>query len=110
MPANVENSAVAIGLEKVSFHSNSEERQCRRMFMKVKLLSRVRLFETPWTVAHQGPPPVGFSRQQYWRGLPFPSPGDLPNLGIEPGSPALQAASLLTEPAGKPVKNGPEAI
>ena len=95
MPANVENSAVAIGLEKVSFHSNSEERQCRRMFMKVKLLSRVRLFETPWTVAHQGPPPVGFSRQQYWRGLPFPSPEDLYHPGIKARSPASQAVSYI---------------
>ena len=58
---------------------------------KVKLLSCVRLFASPWTVAHQAPPSIGFSRQEYWRGLPFPSPGDLPNPGIEPGSPALEA-------------------
>ena len=49
----------------------------------------------PWTVPHQSSLPMGFSRQQYWSGLPFPSPGDLPNLGIEPRSPALQADSLL---------------
>ena len=55
----------------------------------VKLLSRVRLFATPCTVANQAPPSMGFYRQVYWRGLPFPSPGDLPNPGIEPGSPAL---------------------
>ena len=61
MPANVENSAVATGLEKVGFHSNPKE------------------------------------RQEYWSGLPFPSPGDLPDPGIEPGSPALQADSLPTE-------------
>ena len=61
------------------------------MKVKVKLLSRVRLFATPWTVAYQAPPSMGFSRQEYWRGLPFPSPGDLPNPGIESGSPALQA-------------------
>ena len=54
---------------------------------EVKSLSRVRLFATPWTVAHQAPPSMGFSRQEYWGGLPFPSPGDLPNPGIEPGSP-----------------------
>ena len=57
----------------------------------MKLLSRVRLFATPWTVAYQVPPSMGFSRQEYWSGLPFPSPGDLPDLGSEPGSPALQA-------------------
>ena len=54
------------------------------MKVKVKSLSGVRLFVTPWTVAHQAPPSMGFSRQAYWSGLPFPSPGDLPNLGIEP--------------------------
>ena len=52
---------------------------------KVKLLSRIRLFVTPWTVAHQAPPCVEFSRQEYWVGLPFPSPGDLPDPGMEPG-------------------------
>ena len=49
----------------------------------------------PWTVAHQAPPSMGFSRQEYWSGLPFPSPGDLPDPGIEPGSPALQADATL---------------
>ena len=68
--------------------------------MKVKSLSRVRLFATPWTVAHQAPPPMGFSRQEYWSGLPFPSPGDLPNPGTEPRSPALQADALTSEPPG----------
>ena len=86
----------------------------------VKLLSRVRLFVTPWTVAYQLPPSLGFSRQEYWSGLPFPSPGDLPIPGIEPrllhcrqtlyplrhqGSPrppALQADALPSEPPGKP--------
>ena len=57
--------------------------------MKVKLLSRVRLFVTPWTVAYQASQSMGFSRQEYWNGLPFPSPEDLPNPVIEPGSPAL---------------------
>ena len=52
---------------------------------------------TPGTVACQAPPSMGFSRQEYWSGLPFPPPGDLPNPGIEPGSPALQADSLPTE-------------
>ena len=49
------------------------------------------LFVTPWTVAHHTPPSVGFSRQEYWNGLPFPPPGDLPNPGIKPVSPALGA-------------------
>ena len=51
-----------------------------------KSLSCVRLFATPWTVAYQAPPSMGLSRQEYWSGLPFPFPGDLPNPGIEPGS------------------------
>ena len=57
---------------------------------------------SPWAVACQGPPSMGFSRQEYWSGLPFPSPGDLPDPGIEPGSPVLQADFLLTELQGKP--------
>ena len=69
--------------------------------MKVKSLSRFRLFATPWTVAYQAPPSVGFSRQEYWNGLLFPSLGDIPNPGIEPGSPALQADALPSEPPGK---------
>ena len=60
----------------------------------VKSLSHVRLFVTPWTVAHQTPPSMEFSRQEYWSGLPFPSPGDLPEPGIEPRSPALQKQML----------------
>ena len=62
--------------------------------VKVKSLSCVQLFATPWTVAHQAPPSMGFSRQEYWSGLLFPSPGDLPDPGIETRSPALQADSL----------------
>ena len=67
--------------------------------------SRVQLCATLWTVAHQAPPSLGFSRQEHWSGLPFPSPGDLPGPGIEPRksyrcSPALKANSLLTEPPG----------
>ena len=68
----------------------------------VKLLSRVRLFATPQTVAFQIPPSMGFSRQEYWSGLPFSSPAYLPDSGIEPGSPALQADALTSEPPGKP--------
>ena len=64
---------------------------CNYIGAKVKLLSYVRLFATPQTVTYQAPPSMGFSRQEYWSGLPFSSPGDLPNPGIEPGSPALWA-------------------
>ena len=70
--------------------------------VKVKSLSHVRLFATPWTVAYQAPSSMGFSRQEYWSGLPFPSPENLPNPGIEPESPALQADTLTSEPPGKP--------
>ena len=73
--------------------------------VKVKLLSRVRLFETLWTVAYQASLSMGFSRQEYWSGLPFPSPGDLPNPGIEPRSPALEADALTSEPP-KLTQNG----
>ena len=72
------------------------------MKVKVKLLSHVQLFATPWTVALQAPPSMGFSRKEYWSGLPFPSPGDLPDPGIEPRSPTLQADALTSEPPGKP--------
>ena len=65
-------------------------------------VSCVRLFVTPWTVAGQAPLSMGFSRQEYWSGLPFTSPGDLPDLGTEPRSPALQADSLPSELPGKP--------
>ena len=74
--------------------------------VKVKSLSRVRLFVTPWTVAYQASPSMGFSKQEYWSGLPFSSPGDLPNPGIEPVSPALEADALTSEPPGKPKNTG----
>ena len=70
------------------------------MEVKVKSLNCVRLFATPWTVAYQAPPSMGFSRQEYWSGLPFPSPGDLPDPGTEPWSPALRADTLTSEPQG----------
>ena len=56
---------------------------------EVNSLSHVRLFATPWPISHEAPPSMGFSRQAYWSGLPFPSPEDLPNPGIEPRFPAL---------------------
>ena len=68
----------------------------------VSSLSCVQLFVTPWTVAYQAPPSMEFSRQEYWSGVPFPSPGDLPDPGIEPGSPALQADALPSKPPGTP--------
>ena len=67
--------------------------------VKVKSLSCGQIFATPWTVAYEAPPSMGFSRQECWSGLSFPSPGDFPDPGIEPGSPALQADALPSEPS-----------
>ena len=64
------------------------------------------IFATPWTIAHWAFLFMGFSGREYWSGLPFSSPGDLPHLGIEPRSPALQADSLLSESPGKPQISG----
>ena len=64
----------------------------------MKSLNRVWLFATPRTVTHQAPPSMEFFRQDYWSGLLFPSPGDLPDPGIQPGSPTLQSAALPSEP------------
>ena len=77
---------------------------CKAIMKKVKVqsLTHIGPFATPWTVAHQAPLSMGFSRQEYWSGLPLPSPGCLPDPGIESGSPALQADSLLSEPPRKP--------
>ena len=63
------------------------------------------LYATPWTVAHQAPLSMGFPRKEYWSGLRFPTPGDLPNLGIEPVSPALQADSLPLSHQGSPAQD-----
>ena len=62
---------------------------------------------TPWTVAYQAPPSMGFYRREYWSGLPLPSPGDFPDPGIEPRSPAFQADTLTSAPPGKPEVLGP---
>ena len=64
------------------------------------MLNCARLFAISWTVACRAPLSMELSRQEYWSGLPFSSPGDLPNPGIEPGSPAFQAFSLPAEPPG----------
>ena len=66
--------------------------------MSACVLGHIQLFATLWAVAHQVPLSVGFSRKEYWSRLPFPSPGDLPDPGIEPGAPVLQANSLPSEP------------
>ena len=76
---------------------------CLYVVKEVKSLSSFRPFVTPWTVACQPPLSMGFCRQENWSGLPFPSPGDLPDPGIEAGPPALQAASLPSELTGKPI-------
>ena len=68
--------------------------------VKVKSLSPIQLFATPWTVAYQAPPSMGFSRQESWSGLSFPSPEDLPDPGIKPRYPTLQADALPFEPPG----------
>ena len=75
------------------------------MKVKVNLLSRVQLFATPWTVAYQAPLSMGFSRQEYWSGLPFPSPGDLSDPGTEPRSSTLQADALPSEPPEYTMRN-----
>ena len=69
---------------------------CTCVSHSVQSLSHVQLFATPWTIAHQAPPSIGFSRQEYSSGLPFPSPGDLPNPRIELRSPALQVDALTS--------------
>ena len=109
MLADLENSVVVIGLEKVSFYFSPKERQCQRMFNGVyaRLFSHVWIFVTPWTVASQAPLSVGFSRQEYWTGLPFSTPGDLPDSGIKPtslASPAWQADALQLAQTRKPEK------
>ena len=75
------------------------------IYSEVKSLSRVLLFATPWTVAYYTPLSMRFSRQEYWSGLPFPSPEDLPDSGIEPRSPALQVDALTSEPPGLVASN-----
>ena len=110
MPQSLENTAVATGLKKVSFHFNPEERQCQSkfklqhscihlQFSSVQSLSSILLFVTPWTIVSQAPLSKQFSRQEYWRRLPFPTPGDLLNPGIKlasPMSPALAGVFFTT--------------
>ena len=74
----------------------------KHIYCSAQSLSHVRLFAAPWTVAHQAPLSIGFSRPEYWSGLPFPLPGDRPGPGIELRSPALYVDSLPAELHGKP--------
>ena len=74
--------------------NQNEPKTYKKMKVKVKLLSSVQLFATPWTVAHQAPPTMGYSRQECRSGLPFPSAGDLPDPGIEPTSPTFPTQGL----------------
>ena len=106
---NGKDQSLIQGISLANLPYNSP--QTRGMFEKrykysivCQLLSHVLFIAIAWTVAHQAPLSMGFSRQEYWSGLPFPSPGDLPHPGIEPGSPVLQANSLLSESAGKQVQ------
>ena len=100
------------------WNAGLDDAQARIKIQSVQSLSHVWLFATPWTVAYPAPQSMEFSRQEYWSGLPFPFPGDLPDPGIEPGSPSLQADALLSEPpeAGQVVwyshllKNFPQFI
>ena len=95
------NTGINNCLKRPHICSNHSEISCC-----AELLSHVQLFATPWTVALQVPLSMGFSRQEYWSGLPCPSLGDLPNPGIEPQSPTLQVDSLPSEPPGKPKNTG----
>ena len=94
---SVQKTKIKVGIGKNGMEGIEDKQQ-----QKCQSLSHVRLFATPWTVAHQIPLSLEFSRQEYWSGLPFPSPGDFPNPGIKLQSPVLQADSLPSEPPGKP--------
>ena len=102
-------SSTWMGLEVIALSQLERQRQISHnitymwnLKWKVKSLSRVQLFVTLWTVVYRTTQSMEFSRQEYWSGLPFPSPGEFPNPGIKPRSPALQADTLLSEPPGKP--------
>ena len=84
--------------ENLTGHLSVRPKPKSPCIVKVKSLSRVRPFATPCTVGHQAPPSEGFPRQEHWSGVPFPSPGGLPDPGIKAGSPALQADALTSEP------------
>ena len=111
-PLVLTTSSSMVGLVKLScVLGSSRETELEKIYIDidiervVKSLSCVWLFVTPWTVAHQVPLPMGFPRQGYWSGLPFPSPGDLPDPGIEPAFPAWAGGLFTTELPGKPYIN-----
>ena len=83
-------------------YTGKEHNIINQLCMHAHCFRRVRLFVTPWTVAHQAPLSMGFSRQEYWSGLPCPPPGDLSNPGVEPASSTLQVDSLLLSHGGSP--------
>ena len=91
--------------KQILYHLSHQESPSTALKVKVKSLSCVRLFATPWTKVHQAPPSMGFSRQEYWSGLPFPSPGNIPDPGLEPRFPSLQADTLTSEPPGNLATN-----
>ena len=95
--------SICVSLCLLHFLPRHQSYWIRKKEKKVKSLSRIQLFAIPCTVAYQASPSMGFSRQEYWSGLPFSSPGNLPDPGIKPRSPALQADSLLSESPGKPL-------
>ena len=93
--------SIRIGKEKVKLSLLADDMIIHTENLKSEVAQLCLTLCTPWTKAYQAPPFMEFSRQEYWSGLPFPSPGDLPNPGIEPRSPALQADTLPPEPPGK---------
>ena len=96
--------------KKLSKYNYLEHYKTDLKEVPVCMLSHVWLFATPWTVAQQAPLSMGFSRQEYWSRLPFPSPGDLPDPGIKPASPALAGVFFTHEPPGKSLKRWPKLI
>ena len=95
-------------MTKPGFLSQSEGSHFSDVLLKAgkwNWLNHVWLFVTPWTVSHQAPQAMEFSRPEYWSGLPFPPPGDLPEPRTEPSPPTLKADSLPFEPRGKPIKS-----
>ena len=91
----------SLGSHRVGHNWSDLAAKSKGKVSEVKWLSHVRLFATPWTIAYQAPQFMEFSRQENWSGLPFPSPWDLPDPGIEPRSPTLRADTLPSEPPGK---------
>ena len=99
------NKYHCVALLQITGRQKSSDNYISYQFTEYRLyLHSIWVFAIPWTVTYQAPPSMGFSRQECWGGLPFPSPGDLPYPGIEPVSPALQVDALPSEPPGKPLE------